>query len=53
MHLVGFTVKIYYDARSYERRVYLYFWLKFRDGRDKENGRSVTRVFLDWNYTVE
>ena len=25
MHLVGFTIEIYYDARSYKRQIYMYY----------------------------
>jgi len=28
MHLVGFTIEIYYDARHYERQIKIYVELK-------------------------
>jgi len=30
VHLVGFTIEIYYDARSYKRRMNIYIYMYLR-----------------------
>ena len=62
MHLFGFTIEIYYDARPYERKIYISFLIrgnndvdansKINDDSDwqKEYPKSTTKQYS--NYTL-
>ena len=46
MHLVGFTIEVYYDARLYERQTisYLYSWHRFVIREQQEGAKTVSQA---------